>query len=326
MTSKQARLEKTLLGEATDRTPVALWRYFPGDDLRAADFARAIQAYQQQYDWDFINLTPAPTVSVAGFGVQTEWQGHPSGRREIIRHMITRSLHWTDIRPIDPLRGETGKMLETLQLITTDDTPVIATVYSPLTQAAMLAGHDLMLRHMRTEEDRFRTGMNAITENTMRLIDSLRRVGIVGIYYVMSEADFVTMSEAEYQAFGVPYDRKVLESCPDRWWLNILHVGRLAPMFDLAITYPLPVIHWDTCAKNPDLTTARAKFSGAFCLGVEAEAHLNLGTPTVIKTIARQIQQEFAHRRLILGANDVVPVTAPWSNLWAVREAVEVMS
>lgn len=325
MSSKQERLEKTLLGEATDRTPVALWRYFPGDDLRAADFAAAVQAFQQMYDWDFIKLSPSPSAAVSGFGVQTEWRGDASGNRQITRYAVSRSLEWTDIRPIDPLRGELGKQLETLRLLNRADesTPVIATVYSPLSQAAMIAGQDLMLRHMRTESDRFRTGMNAITESTMRFIAELRRAGVAGIYYVMDQADFVLMSQAEYQEFGVPYDRKVLDSRPDRWWLNVLHVGRLAPMFDLATTYPVPAIHWDTRAKNPDMANARTAFNGAFCVGLEAEAHLNMGTPAVIRDAVRQIQADFGQRRLILTANDVVPVTAPWSNFRAARASVD---
>src|SRR5690606_39982591 len=61
--NRRERLEKTIAGEETDRTPVGLWRHFPGDDQRVADFARSVVEFQRTYDWDFVKVTPADRKS-----------------------------------------------------------------------------------------------------------------------------------------------------------------------------------------------------------------------------------------------------------------------
>jgi uroporphyrinogen decarboxylase len=94
---KRERLEATLVGDLLDRVPVALWRYWPGDDQRAADFARSTVEFQSAYDWDFVNVSPFSAYCVADYGVQTEWQGDASGNRVIIKYPVKRSLSWTEL-------------------------------------------------------------------------------------------------------------------------------------------------------------------------------------------------------------------------------------
>ncbi len=242
--NKQERLLKTISGEQTDRAPVVLWRRWPGDDQRAADLARSIVDFQKTYDWDYANITPADSFCVTDYGVQDEWEGDLQGRRVYTRRAIYRSIDWTELRPLDPLRGTLGRQLECAQLVTEglrhDDTPIIHMIYSPLTQAKNLAGNDLLIRHMRTNPDRVQTGLNAITESTLRFIDSLKRLPIAGIYYVTQQASYDMLTEEEYQAFGLVYDRKILELLPEKWWLTILHLDCEAPMFRLCTQLPSP--------------------------------------------------------------------------------------
>lgn len=322
---KRERLEKTLAGEATDRIPAALWRYFPGDDLRSADLAHATVQFQETYDWDFVKVTPSRYYSVLDYGVQTQWQGEVSGERAATKRPIQRSLDWTDIRTLDPLRGELGKHLETVRLIrdALPDVPVIMTIYSPLSQAKLLGDADLMVRNMRNHADRLKTGLNAITDTTLRFIDALRRMEIDGIFYVIDQANFGVMAEAEYSEFGLPYDRKILEYLPAGWWLNVLSLPRYAPMFEFAATYPVPVIHWDMTITGPEFDKALAIFRGALCSGLSVEQHLHLGTPAIVRDAVRQAINQTYARRLILGAGDALPPGTPISNLRAVREAVE---
>lgn len=326
---KRQRLERTLLGDATDRAPVALWRHWPGDDQRSVDFARTVVGFQRAYDWDLINVTPYSTFAVSDYGLQSEWTGRSDGDREVIRRPIQRSLHWTDLRPLDPLRGELGKYLETLRLIAdalgneADTAPIIATVPSPLTQAMQLAGTTLARRHLRTQPERFFSGINTLTESTQRLVDALRRTPIAGIYYSMDHANYVDFSLEEYRSVAMPADLQVLEAASDRWWLTMLHLGGAASMFDLAASYPVPVIHWDNREARPDVANARTRFDGALCTGVDHAGQLQLGTPSQIRDTVRGLLGQSGGRRLIAGASGHAYATTPRANLRAVREAVE---
>lgn len=328
--NKRERLEKTIAGEATDRVPVALWRHFPGDDQRAADLAQSVVEFQRTYDWDLVKVTPASTYCVLDYGVQDEWRGAIEGNREVTKYVVKRSLDWTELRVLDPLRGELGKYLECLRMVTdglTDsshEAPVLATIFSPLSHAKKLAGQELLLRQLRTHPDRLRSGLNSITESVLRFIDALRRLPIAGIFYAMQHASFDIMSQAEYEAFGVPYDLKILESLPDKWWLNMLHLHGDAPMFELVSSYPAQVLNWHDRHTKPDLPQGKTLFRGAVCGGLAQWEDLHQGTPASIGNTARDSIAQTAGRRLILSTGCVMLVTTPLSNARATRQVVEI--
>ncbi len=324
---KRERLEKAIAGESADRTPVALWRHWPGDDQRAADLAAAHLQFQQMFDWDFLAVVPSSNFLVTGYSFYDEWTGAASGRREITRHAIKRSLDWTELRPLDPDRGDPGKQIECLRLLSkplaANSTPHIQVVYSPLTQAARLSGTKMLLNHLRRHPDRLVTGLNAITETTLRFMHALRRnTAIAGLLYVVEMASFTLLSEAEYAQFGKPFDLKLLTELPQSWWLNVLQITGDMPMLSLLANYPVQVINWSDQETHPPLDRTQLEFQGAVCGGLGEEQHLNLGTPTTVRDAARKASLAMG-RHLILGSGSTVPITAPLSNLRAARTVVE---
>ncbi len=325
--NKRERLEKTIAGEATDRVPVALWRHWPGDDQRAADLARSTVDFQRTYDWDFVKITPASSFCVVDYGVQDEWQGHLEGTRTYTKRVVNRSLDWTDLRPLEPARGALGRQIECVRLVAEalgDEAPVIQTVFSPLSQAKHIAGGELMLRHLRTQPDRLHTGLNTLTESTLRLMDALKRTPVAGIFYAIQHASYDVMSEHEYMEFGLPYDRKILEALPDRWWFNMVHLHGDSPMFKIASDYPVQALNWHDQETEPDLAVGKSMFTGAVCGGLSRWRHVHYGTPTMVREQARKAINEVNGRRFILSTGCVTMVTSPLSNIRAVREVVEV--
>jgi uroporphyrinogen decarboxylase len=325
--NKRERLEKTFAGEAADRTPAALWRHWPGDDQRAADLARSTVEFQNAYDWDFVKVTAGSNYSVTDYGVQDEWEGNLEGTRRTTRYIVERSLDWTDLRPLDPTRGALGRHLECLRLIPGGlkdrETPILMTIFSPLSQAKFLAGDKLLLRYLRTNPDRLHTGLNVLTESTLRFIEELRRLPIAGIFYAIQHASYDVMSVEEYQAFGLPYDRKILESLPGTWWFNMLHLHGQAPMFQFAPQFNVQAVNWHDRDTEPDLPKGRSQIRGAACGGLSQWDHLHNGTPSSIKDAVREAITLTNNRRLIVSTGCVTMITSPLSNIRAVREAVE---
>ncbi|MBZ0292473.1 MAG: hypothetical protein K8L99_07875 [Anaerolineae bacterium] len=325
---KRERIERSIAGEQTDRVPVALWRYWPGDDQRAADLAQAVLAFQENYDWDFINVMPSNTFLVMDYGIQDQWNGDLEGTRECQRAIINRSLDWTDLRALDPYRGALSRHLESLRLIESGlndkDTPIIQTIFNPLAQAQLIAGNKILLRHMRTNPDRVHTGLNTLTETTLRFIESLKRMDIDGIFYVTPHADYDMMSVEEYQAFGLPYDHKILDSLPSRWWLNVLNVGGEAPMFKLVDGFNVHIINWQDQHAEPDLSRGKSLVRGAVAGGLSPLTHILKGTPASVREAAREAIHQTNGRRLLLSAGAPIYISTPLSNIHAVREAVNV--
>ncbi|MEL6308366.1 MAG: uroporphyrinogen decarboxylase family protein [Chloroflexota bacterium] len=325
--NKRERLQMTVTGESADRIPVALWRHFPGDDQRAADLARSHVMWMQQYDWDFLVVMPAKHYMVTDYGLFTEWTGNIWGHRSVIKSPVERTLHWTDLRVMDGRRGQFGKQSQCIPLIQSElpsDTPILHVIYSPLTQARQLAGNDLLLRSLRTQPDRLRTGLNTLTETTLRFIETLRRdTQIDGILYVTDCASYTFMSEAEYAQFGLPFDDKVLDAIAPNWWLNIIALQGAVPMLHLFAGMPVQALNWASVEARPTLDRAQFDFKGAFCAGLGENQHLLFGTPTTVRDAAMQAFDTMNRRRLILSAGHEIAITTPHSNTQAVRDAVE---
>lgn len=322
---KRERLEKTIVGETTDRVPVVLWRHWPGDDQRAVDFAQATLHFQQQWDFDFVKVTPANTYSLVDYGLQDRWQGSDEGTRDITRPLVERSLEWTELRKLDPTRGALGIQLDALALIKEglgEAVPFIQTVYSPLTQAEGLAGRERLLRDMRLHPDRVKTGLNLITENLLRQLDSMQKSGIAGIFYAIHNASYHVMSRAEYQEFGEPYDLRIFKLLPSRWWLNGVYLSGKSPMLDAVSGLPAQIICWYDRLSDIDLRQGQVKFRGAVCGGLSRD-EVNLGTPGAIREQARDAIAQTYSRRFILSTAQNLMQTTPLSNMRMVRQVVE---
>lgn len=327
--NRRERLENTIAGNPTDRVPATLWRHFPGDDQRVADFAEALATYQLAHNWDLLVIQPASTYPVTDQGLTSIWDGNPTGDRTPTRHPIQRSLDWTELRSLDPQRGELGKHLAVIGQLTATlnptDHPILMTVYSPLAQAARLAGPARLVRDLRLRPDRLRSALNILTENTLRFFQALARTPIAGIRYVTEYADHNQLSEAEYSIFGLPYDLKLFSELAPRWWFNLLSIQGTLPMFTLFQDAPLHAIQWHTTTAQPDIPQGKSLIRGAVCGGIEANTLL-LGEPTTIRATCHTALSAANRRRLLLSADGPVPITTPLSNIRAVNTATHMIA
>ena len=163
---KRERLQAALAGAAVDRAPVALWRHFPVDDQQPEHLAAATLEWQATYDWDFVKVTPASSFCLKDWGAQDEWRGEAEGTRQYTRRVIQRPEDWLSLKPRDPRAGALGAQLQALRLIRAglrDETPLIQTVFSPLSQARNLVGPDQLAAHVRRHPAAVRAALEAIT-------------------------------------------------------------------------------------------------------------------------------------------------------------------
>lgn len=324
---KRERLERTIAGEPTDRAPVGLWRPFPGDDQRTADHAQAITDFQFAYDWDVCVITPPWSFAGGDYGLQADWTGLPTGEMVAQRRPIKRSLDWTELRLPDPTRGEFGRLGASVKRVVEamhlPATPVVVGILSPLAQAARLAGEDVLIRHLRTQPDRLRTGMNILTDATIRFIDSLRAMNLAGIYLMIHHADYEMLSESEYTAFGLPGDSAVMANLPKSAWMKMVYLHGTTPMLKMAGRVGANLLGFDDRGGEIDLSTAKTQFEGALFGGLDPDKHLRAGTPSSIRDASREAQNLMGGRRLMVGCGASCLVTTPQSHWRAARLSVE---
>lgn len=320
------RMELCLSGETPDRVPVALWRHFPVDDQKADTMAAAHLNYQRTYDFDLLKITPASGYFVYDWGVQDKWCGHPHGTREYTKRVIKTADDWEKLPILDPHRGHLADQLAAVKHLTTalrPDTPVIYTIFTPLSQAKKLVGDESLVFHLREHTKELQKGLEIITESTRRFVKALfEEGGVDGIFYAVQHAQASLLTPEEYRLFARPDDLTVLDEAK-AGWLNLLHLHGEDVYFDLVADYPVQVINWHDLETPPSLAEGLKEFQGAVCGGMRQEDTVNLGTAEDVRAEARAAIEATGGKRFILGTGCVALTTTPHGNLMAARRVVE---
>ena len=324
MTTHQERIRATFNSEILDRPPVALWRHFPVVDQDPRALADATLHFQRTYDFDLVKVTPASSFCVKDWGVEDEWQGHTEGTRQYTKRVIHEPRDWESLPILDPTAPHLSGQLDCLRYIRAalgPETPLLQTVFSPLTQAKNLAGNDTLLTHLRLYPEAVIKGLTTIAESTRRFVEACLDTGIDGVFYAIQHAQASLLSFEEYQTFGLPYDRKALEPA-EALWCNLLHLHGGNIYFALLSSLHFRIVNWHDRETSPSLAAAQTRFSGVVCGGMRQDTLVYRDAAEVRREAADAIRQTDG-KRFILGTGCVVPIIASHGNLLAARQSVE---
>jgi uroporphyrinogen decarboxylase len=256
--------------------------------------------------------------------VEDEWQGDSEGTRRYTKRVIHDPQDWEKLRPLPPSAPHLSDQLTCLRQIQREldpETPVIQTIFSPLSQAKNLAGGQTLLIHIRKYPEAVLKGLEIITKTTQDFIDAARETGIDGIFYAVQHAQAGLLSRAEFQQFEKAHDLTLLESARDLW-CNLVHLHGDQVYFDLVSDYPAQILNWHDRDTPPSLRQAQGKYNGVVCGGLSRET-IVLGTPERVRQEAADAITQTAGKRFMLGTGCVVPIIAPHGNLLAARQSVE---
>ena len=325
MTSKRERLQAVIRGEVADRLPVALWRHFPVDDQDPQQLAQSTLAFQREFDFDLVKVTPASSFCVRDWGVTDRWEGNPEGTRRYVQRAVTRPEDWSRLTALPSDSPSLRAQLECIREVVTgiaDEAPVVQTVFSPLAQAKNLAGEEVLFEHLHSSPGLVLEALKTITQTTVTFVEAARAAGIEGIFYAIQHASYRFFDREGYARFGEPFDRRILEAASGLGF-NLLHLHGKSVIFELASQYAVEIVNWHDRETPPSLAEARGRFRGAVCGGLQREATMVLGDPEAVQAEAGAAMRSVAGRGLLLGTGCVTPVHAPRANLKAARRSVE---
>ncbi len=322
--SKRERLAAAIKGQEVDRAPVALWRHFPVDELDPEQLAQSVAAFQQQYDWDFIKLTPSSSYSVADWGVSIQYEGHPEGTSRRIQHPVSTLEDWGALQPLNPRTGAMGAQLvciRRLRELVGPDVPIIETVFNPFSQARHLIPDGQEVVHLRRRRRDIGVALEMITATTIAFVHALLEAGADGIFYAIQHARASVLSEAEYQEICRPLDLRILEAAQGGSF-NLLHLHGQYSYFDLVTDYPVHALNWHDRETGPSLAEGMRRFPGLVVGGISQQEIVE-GNAALVHEIAQEALTSTGGERVCLSTGCVLPTVAPWGNIRALRQAVE---
>lgn len=322
MTTHRERIQACFDGEQTDRTPIALWRHFPEEDQNPETLAAATIKFQQTYDFDIVKVTPSSSFMVKDWGVEDEWQNNPEGSREYTQRAIQKPQDWETLKPLDPSAPHLAAQLQCLKLVREGigvETPVIQTVFNPMSQAKNLAGNDLLLEHIKKHPEAVMKGLETIAKSTVKFIEAVHEIGVDGIFYAIQHAQGRILELDEYKSIALPYDQQVLKPTED-FWCNLLHLHGKDVYFSLLRLMNFQIVNWHDRETYPALSEAKSLYRGVACGGIRQET-LYSGNPAQVKEEAVNAIQQTKGKRFILGTGCVVYYQSAHENIMAAIES-----
>jgi uroporphyrinogen decarboxylase len=225
---------------------------------------------------------------------------------------------------LNPGSPHLARQLECVKLIRAqigDDTPILQTVFNPLSQAKHLAGEAMLGAHLREHPQAVQTGLDAVAESTRRFIEAVAGLGVDGIFYAVQHAQKAVMAQDEFVRWSRESDLLLLGAAGSLW-CNMLHVHGDEIYFDCFRDYPAQIINWHDRETGPTLSEARGAWPRAMCGGL-SRMSLVFGSPEDVSREASETLAISGRDRLILSTGCVVPIIAPHGNLMAARNAPE---
>jgi uroporphyrinogen decarboxylase len=317
------RLQAAILGNPTDRVPVAMWRHFPDEDLDPEKLAGHMIAWQRKWDCDLVKYMPSGTYGVEDWGAVTAYRGTRNGAREVIKPGVSHYEDWTRLPDLDVRVGSYGRQNQALAATAKalgGQAPILQTIFSPLTTARKLSS-EALFAHMRCRPEAVHQGLQIITDVTIRFALAAIESGADGVFFASQLSTYRLLQRSEYESFGRAYDLKVLDALRGKAKFNMLHVHGEDIMFDLMSGYPVEMFNWHDRLTEPAIGQAKEHFPGLVVGGINEHGTLVHGS---IEDIEREVRDAIAQtggRRVMIAPGCVLPVAATDERLAAVVRA-----
>jgi uroporphyrinogen decarboxylase len=230
---------------------------------------------------------------------------------------------WGMLERLDPHKAGFGRYLESLKRIrgaVDADTPVIATIFSPLHIAVRLAWSRLPEDCLRAEGEVVK-GLSAIADSTCALVEAARReAGVDGFFIGAFGAEDEWLSAADYARIESPFDRQLLASMKGMPYVIVHAHGEKGAHFNIFADYDCGGLSWEDRQGGPSLAEARRRTKKCLVGGID---HVMAETCSADKVYAqaRQSIDEAGSEGFILACGCTFLPKTPAENMLALKQA-----
>lgn len=325
--TKRARVLAALLGEPVDCVPVSFWGHDYAREWSARGLAEAMLESVRRYDYDYLKVNPRATYYGEAWGCRYRPSNDPTQGPEAEHWVLHEAADLEKIEPVDGCGGPFGEQLEALRLIGADlagEVPFVQTVFSPLSVLGRMAnGREPIERWMTEAPEALHQALDVVARTLAAYARACIEAGADGVFFATTEwATTDVLAKEEYDAFGRPYDVRVLEAVADAPF-NILHVCRANNMLVDLLDYPVAAVNWATYAPgNVSLTEALARTDKAVMGGIDERHALLTGSPEEVRAQAQEALGATGGQRFLLAPGCSIAPQTPPANIRAAVEAV----
>lgn len=308
--TKRERFIKALSNQQVDRPLVATWCHFLEEEREPETLAATTVAYATKFDWDWIKYNPRAIYLPEAWGNEYDYSAFEWVFPKLTKSVLSSradlenfpSVLPTDVEPfLDQIRG--------IKLVqeALPDTPVVATVFSPLSVLLLMAGLPISTDGFANTSFTTMTMQELFVDNAEQvdrilpvIADALARyfveldaAGVDGVFFATTSTAAL-FTEEQFDRFSTPYDRMVLEAAGNL--KIILHTCGDHARPEFFANYPIDALSWDTHAEGNLSIVEGSSIDLPKACGVSRHAFDNGDVPAVISQVERA-----------MGANQSVP-------------------
>jgi len=310
------RVTAAVGGRPVDRVPFAVWRHFyPDENEGPAKLAETTIAFTKRHQLDLIKYNPRAHYHAEPWGTRYRYgkDGHPV----LERYAVRKPEDWASVGRKSLREPAFKELLYGMRLVreVLPDTPLVATIFTPLGVLERLAGKERVLADLSARTDLVVAALDAVTETLAELATACCEYAD-GIFLATTAwARRDTLDDGEYRRFGTTYDLRVLAGARGAA-LNVLHVcGPDARVVELA-RYPVAAVSWNPrLPGNPDLAAFLAAVPSRGAIGGFSDEAFTTSTTAVVKREAHQGLAQTGGRRWVAAGGCTIPVESRPENI-----------
>jgi len=333
--TKRERVMAAVKGEAVDRVPASFFVHQHVAERSSDTTTAGLLEQNRKFNWDFIKVHLRASYFGEAWDCKYRWT--PEKGPQIEDYVIKSTEDIKKLKKQDPTKGVLGDQVKVAKLLgetLKGSVPYIQTVFSPLFVAGKLAGGvfgtpsdtERIKGYMKENPEALHQGLSIISQTLANYVREVIRAGADGIFFSTGVwASLDTITEAEYDNFGRPYDLAIFEAAiQEGATFNVLHICRDNIMLDYLSDYPVQVINYEAMAtRNPGLKEAMTRTDKALWGGVKHDTTLLNGPAEAIAAEVQVALKDTGGRRFILGPGCSSLLQVPDAHLTAAREALE---
>lgn len=321
------RTEAAIKGDPVDRPPICLWRHWPIEDESPESLADAMIRWQREFDCDMVKHAPTGNYVIYDWGGETAYIPKNSrglGVSTVTQRAVESINDWPELEQLDVTQGHLGQQLKAVRLVAEaldGSVPILQTVFSPLNIAPKLAG-ELAHISLREHGEVYKRGLQIIAETMARFACESVRAGANGIIF-SAPHNHNLYSEEQYDEFGEPYDRLILEAVRPEAKIIIGLASGPGTNLKRVATYPIDGINWHDRIGGPTLKEAQELFPGLLMAGINERQTLLNGPIEAIRTEIMDAIKQTDGRRLLVASGSAPYTDTPPPHFRAARDFIE---
>lgn len=323
------RIRTALALDKPDRPPYTWWGHTFKEEWSPEALAAVTVERARRFDLDFVKLQPRASCFAEAFGSVYEPSGTATEHPTLVKAGVGAIEDWATLPEADAGHPAFADQVEALRLAVAElgpETPVIQTVFSPLTVAGHLIGKDpeRVVRMLLDHPDLVGPALERIARGLVSFSAASVDAGAAGVFFAISGyASEDLMSEEDYRRLVLEHDLAVTGLLPDGAWFNVAHLCGPHLVFDVAKALGLHAVSWSVHDPgNPTLAEGRDRTGMAAMGGLGHKTTLVEATPEQVVAEAKDALEGTDGRGVILAPGCSVAVTAGEENLAAIGAAV----